>query len=188
MNFPCSHCGSEESFADRKTDDFKPIVPVELQGNFEEPPEFVADSSSIPTSLSNDSDAKPVSKPPVLKESSYTPPTPPIVTPPKSDVKPDSLEGPPIIPPQPPTSLKRSPMEEAHNISRVVEGMVTKTEETGYRTFVKHRLSDIEATIQSIKSDIQSLIEGQKNIENMLKGKEEQESEKKKDKKGRWRK
>ncbi|MHA2202525.1 MAG: hypothetical protein ACW991_02440 [Candidatus Hodarchaeales archaeon] len=186
MSFPCSHCGSEESLADRKTDDFKPIVPVELQGDFEEPPKFISDPSLTPAPLSTESDTKPVSKPPVPKESSNVSPTPTIVPSPKSDVKPGTLEGPPKMPAQVPTSSKGSPMKEALGISRVVEGMATKTEETGYRTFVKHRLLDIETAIQSIQTDIQTLIEGQKHIESMLKEKEEQEKEKKKGKKGRW--
>ena len=188
MNFPCSHCGSAESFADRKTDDFKPIVPVELQGDFEKPPEFVSDPSLSPTPHSTESKTKPVSKPPVPKESSDASPTPTKVPSPKSDVKPGILEGPPKMPPQDPTSSNGSPMKEVHGISRVVEGMVTKKEETGYRTFIKHRLADIEATIQNIHLDVQSLIAGQKHIESMLKEKEEQETEKKKGKKGRRRK
>jgi hypothetical protein len=191
MNFPCSHCGSEESLADRKTDDFKPIVPVELQGDFEEPPEFISDPSFPPPPSSTDSKTKPVSKPPVIKESSYVSPTPTIIPPSKSDVKPTILEGPPKMPPQGPPSPKGPPMKEAHGISRVVESMVGKTEETGYRSFVKHRLLDIETNIQSIQTEIQSLIEGQKRIESMLIEKEkekEDEEEKKKGKKGRWRK
>jgi len=162
MKLPCSHCGSEKSFADRKIDDFKPIVPIELQGDFEEPPEFISDPSLTPTPLSTESNTKPVSKPPVPKESSGASSTPTLVPSSKSDVKPGILEGPPKMPPQVPTSSKSFPMNEAHNISHVVEGMVTKTEETSYRTFVKHRLLEIEATIQSIQTDIQSLIQGKK--------------------------
>lgn len=161
MKFPCSHCGSDESFADRKTNDFKAIVPVDLQGDFEEPPEFISDPSTPFTSLSTESSTKPVSKPPVPKPSSDASP--------KSDVKSGFLEGPSKVPPQVPTSSTNSPMKGAHEISRVVAGMVTKSEETEYRTFLKNRLSDIETTIQSIQTDIQSLIEGQKNIERMLK-------------------
>jgi hypothetical protein len=48
MNFPCPHCGSDESFHNRSVDDFKPIVPVELQGDFTEPPPPV--TSSVPSS------------------------------------------------------------------------------------------------------------------------------------------
>ncbi len=188
MSFPCSHCGSEESFTDRKADDFKPIVPIELQGDFEEPPEFISDPSLTPTPLSTESTTKTVSKPPVTKESSDVSPTPTKVPSPKLDVKPGILEGPPKMPPQGPTSSKGFPMKEAHGISHVVERMVTKTEDSDYRTFVKHRLLEIETTIQSIQTDIQSLIEGQKLIESMLREKEEQESEKKKGKKGRWKK
>ncbi|MFX0051517.1 MAG: hypothetical protein ACFE8U_09515 [Candidatus Hermodarchaeota archaeon] len=171
MSFPCSHCGSEQSLADRKTSDFKPIIPVELQGDFEEPPEFITDPSYTPTPLSTESITKPVSKPPVPKESSGSSSTPPIIHSSKSDVEPDILEGPPKMPPQVPTSSNSSPMTEAHSISRVVEGMVTKTEETNYRTFVKHHLLEIETTIQNIQTDIRSLIKSQKRIENMLKEK-----------------
>ncbi|MHA2247980.1 MAG: hypothetical protein ACXADY_23740 [Candidatus Hodarchaeales archaeon] len=186
MKFPCSHCGSEESFADRKIDDFKPIVPVELQGDFEEPPKFISDPSLTPTPSSTGSNTKPVFKPPVPKESSDAPPPPLKVPSIKSEVKPEILEGPPQVS----SSSKGSAMKAAIGISRVVDGMATKTEETGYRTSIKRRLLDIENTIQEIHVDIQSLIAGQQHIESMLKEKEEEEQEKgkKKGKKGRFRK
>ncbi|MFX1284589.1 MAG: hypothetical protein ACFFB5_13090 [Promethearchaeota archaeon] len=38
MKFPCPHCGSDESFYDRSAEEFKPIIPTELQGDFDEPP------------------------------------------------------------------------------------------------------------------------------------------------------
>ncbi len=49
MKFPCSHCGSDLSMQDRIEGEIKPIVPVEIQGNFDEPPppEYV---DSIPVS------------------------------------------------------------------------------------------------------------------------------------------
>lgn len=49
MKFPCSHCGSDLSMQDRIEGEIKPIVPVELQENFAEPPppEFV---DSLPAS------------------------------------------------------------------------------------------------------------------------------------------
>lgn len=60
MKLPCPHCGSDDSFHDRSADDFKPIVPVELQGNFEEPPPPIAS----PGSFSKFQNAKPISKTP----------------------------------------------------------------------------------------------------------------------------
>lgn len=49
MKFPCSHCGSDLSMQDRIEGEIKPIVPVEIQGNFAEPPppEYV---DSLPVS------------------------------------------------------------------------------------------------------------------------------------------
>ena len=49
MKFPCSHCGSDLSMQDRVEGEIKPIVPVEIQGNFAEPPppEYV---DSLPVS------------------------------------------------------------------------------------------------------------------------------------------
>ncbi len=38
MGFPCPHCGSDLSLTDRTERDIQPIIPKELQGNFEEPP------------------------------------------------------------------------------------------------------------------------------------------------------
>jgi len=49
MKFPCSHCGSDLSMQDRMEGEIKPIVPVEIQGDFDEPPppEYV---DSLPAS------------------------------------------------------------------------------------------------------------------------------------------
>ncbi len=38
MSFPCPHCGGEETFEDRVEEEFRPIVPVEIQGTFDKPP------------------------------------------------------------------------------------------------------------------------------------------------------
>ena len=38
MKFPCPHCGSDLSLDDREKGEIQPIVPVELQGSFAEPP------------------------------------------------------------------------------------------------------------------------------------------------------
>ncbi|MFX0087832.1 MAG: hypothetical protein ACFFAU_19425 [Candidatus Hodarchaeota archaeon] len=39
MKFPCPHCGGELAFTDRKIDEIKPIIPLDLQETFKEPPE-----------------------------------------------------------------------------------------------------------------------------------------------------
>ncbi len=39
MKFPCPHCGGELEFTDRKIDEIKPIIPLDLQETFKEPPE-----------------------------------------------------------------------------------------------------------------------------------------------------
>lgn len=49
MNFPCPHCGSDESFYDRSAEEFKPIIPTELQGDFTEPPPPITSVASSPT-------------------------------------------------------------------------------------------------------------------------------------------
>jgi len=57
MKFPCSHCGSDLSMQDRIEGEIKPIVPVEIQGDFDEPPppEYV---DSLPVSTHSPSLAK----------------------------------------------------------------------------------------------------------------------------------
>jgi hypothetical protein len=50
MKFPCPHCGSDASFQDRSPDEIKPIVPVELQGDFEEPPPPLSSGSPLMSS------------------------------------------------------------------------------------------------------------------------------------------
>ena len=54
MNFPCPHCGSEESLSTRSPDDIKMIVPKEFQGDFDEPPPPVY-SPGVSTSLTKGS-------------------------------------------------------------------------------------------------------------------------------------
>lgn len=49
MSFPCPHCGSDESFYDRSAEEFKPIIPTELQGDFTEPPPPIPSSNSPST-------------------------------------------------------------------------------------------------------------------------------------------
>ncbi|MHA1444198.1 MAG: hypothetical protein ACTSR4_05550, partial [Candidatus Hodarchaeales archaeon] len=53
----CSHCGSDLSMQDRIEGEIKPIVPVEIQGNFAEPPppEYV---DSLPVSTPSPSFSK----------------------------------------------------------------------------------------------------------------------------------
>ena len=62
MKFPCSHCGSDLSMQDRVEGEIKPIVPVEIQGDFAEPPppEYV---DSLPASTPSPSISKKSSKP-----------------------------------------------------------------------------------------------------------------------------
>jgi len=64
MKFPCSHCGSDLSMQDRIEGEIKPIVPVEIQGNFAEPPppEYV-DSLPVSTPSPSVSPAKTFSGP-----------------------------------------------------------------------------------------------------------------------------
>jgi hypothetical protein len=58
MKFPCPHCGSHESLYDRSADEIKPIIPLDLQGNFDEPPPLISASVSY-----NFHDVRPVSHP-----------------------------------------------------------------------------------------------------------------------------
>ena len=62
MKFPCSHCGSDLSIQDRIEGEIKPIVPVEIQGDFAEPPppEYV---DSLPVSTPSPSISKKSSEP-----------------------------------------------------------------------------------------------------------------------------
>ena len=62
MKFPCSHCGSDLSIQDRIEGEIKPIVPVEIQGDFAEPPppEYV---DSLPVSTPSPSISKKSSGP-----------------------------------------------------------------------------------------------------------------------------
>ncbi|MHA2227146.1 MAG: hypothetical protein ACXAC8_18160 [Candidatus Hodarchaeales archaeon] len=39
MSFPCPHCGGDLAFIEREIDEIKPIIPLDLQEAFKEPPE-----------------------------------------------------------------------------------------------------------------------------------------------------
>ena len=75
MKFPCSHCGSDLSMQDRIEGEIKPIVPVEIQGNFAEPPppEYV---DSLPVSTHSPSISKKSSGPTYTGESKKRSSTP----------------------------------------------------------------------------------------------------------------
>lgn len=75
MKFPCSHCGSDLSIQDRIEGEIKPIVPVEIQGNFAEPPppEYV---DSLPVSTPSPSISKKSSEPIYTGESKKRSSTP----------------------------------------------------------------------------------------------------------------
>lgn len=70
MKFPCSHCGSDLSMQDRIEGEIKPIVPVEIQGNFDEPPppEYV---DSLPVSTQSSSYEKISSETPKRTETKH---------------------------------------------------------------------------------------------------------------------
>ena len=44
MRLPCPHCGAEEALTDREADEIKPIIPLDLQESFKEPPAPISDS------------------------------------------------------------------------------------------------------------------------------------------------
>jgi hypothetical protein len=51
MGFPCPHCGSEKALTDRDANEIRPIIPLDLQVTFKEPPPPVRKSeySYIPS-------------------------------------------------------------------------------------------------------------------------------------------
>jgi hypothetical protein len=80
MKFPCSHCGSDLSMQDRVEGEIKPIVPLEIQGNFAEPPppEYV---DSLPASTPSPSiSPSKASSGPIYKGESKPRSTPPSST------------------------------------------------------------------------------------------------------------
>ncbi|MFW9902802.1 MAG: hypothetical protein ACFFFH_00600 [Candidatus Thorarchaeota archaeon] len=38
MGFPCPHCGGDQALTDREADEIRPIIPLDLQESFKEPP------------------------------------------------------------------------------------------------------------------------------------------------------
>ncbi len=99
MGFPCPHCGAEQALTDREADEIKPIIPLDLQGDFKEPPPPISAPSHSTMPVYQPSEPQPTSPPvtpPPMKPSYTSPPT----TPPKpSPTQPPPLRGPPQAPP-----------------------------------------------------------------------------------------
>jgi hypothetical protein len=45
MEFPCPHCGCQDSYTDRSANEIKTIIPKELQKEFKEPPPPIQNSN-----------------------------------------------------------------------------------------------------------------------------------------------
>lgn len=101
MDFPCPHCGSEQALTDREEDEIKPIIPLDLQESFGEPPPPSHESgqSYTPPYQPPESPTKapPVSPPP--PRPSYAPQSTP--TPKPLQTKPAPPQRPPPTPPLP---------------------------------------------------------------------------------------
>ena len=110
MGFPCPHCGSEKALTDREANEIRPIIPLDLQVTFKEPPPPVRKSeySYIPSRQFSEpqshvthvqkqyGSSSPVSSPstpPSYTPTSFTPPMPP-----------PSYSESSVIPPLPPSN------------------------------------------------------------------------------------
>jgi hypothetical protein len=117
MGFPCPHCGGELEFIDREIDEIKPIIPLDLQEAFKEPPEprrtlvssttppYRSVESFQPKFTQNPVQTSPPSHPPTVSPPAHSPTVsppahPPTVSPP---LRPFGAQTKVSIPPPPPT-------------------------------------------------------------------------------------
>ncbi|MFX1505726.1 MAG: hypothetical protein ACFFDC_06380 [Promethearchaeota archaeon] len=127
MGFPCPHCGGDQALTDREADEIRPIIPLDLQESFKEPPPPLDTSDgSHPTSYQH-YEPQPKS-PPTPTQNIHVPPPPaappPAVPPPAAppQTRPSYTPPSPTIPkpipsrppPQegPPQPLRPSAIEE----------------------------------------------------------------------------
>jgi hypothetical protein len=90
MGFPCPHCGGDQALTDREADEIKPIIPLDLQESFKEPPP--------PLDISDSSQATPYQR---FESQPQSPPTPTqnIHVPPPPATAPPATPPPPTPPP-----------------------------------------------------------------------------------------
>ncbi|MFX0117105.1 MAG: hypothetical protein ACFFB3_21335 [Candidatus Hodarchaeota archaeon] len=147
MSFPCPHCGKSESFADRTAKDFKPIVPTEIQGRFDEPPPPIPTSKSASNSVMR-------KQPKSVAFSPYS--TTPLKNSPPST----------SFPEDPPVSFSPFPTEPAH---LEVDFASPAAKATRKAPPIEDRLEKIEISINNLGNEIKSISQAQKTIEMLLK-------------------
>jgi hypothetical protein len=102
ITLPCPHCGGDQAFTERTPNEIKPIIPLDLQETFQEPPLSknqlnLSNSSSTQSTLlvRPEAPVKPPQVPPApfLKSSPPPPPSKPTISsfPPTSDSRQNPL-------------------------------------------------------------------------------------------------
>lgn len=198
LRFPCPHCGTAESFDNRTTEDIKPIVPTEIQAEFDEPPPPIANAKSVSDSAKeelNEPLITPPSSEPALRDSPA--PSPPhaakafdsSIIPKKSPVRPpldipvaktsDSSIVPQEAPtPHPPSAIKPSRRSLDFRSETVGAAAVAVIED---------HLRKMQISIQRLENSVNAILQGQKGmqaiLEEMRKEKEEGERERKEEEK-----
>lgn len=158
MRLPCPHCGGSKSHAERSPTDFKPIVPLEIQGTFIEPPPPINSSnlgSDPGTGQLSKSSGFTLSSTLPMKESSPSAPQAAFYPPGASMQTMELPVSPsPSVPKQPQSRLGfASPAARGANVTPAIEV----------------RLEKIENSINSLENDVKSILQAQNTTEMILK-------------------
>jgi len=173
MSFPCPHCGADQALTDRKPDEIKPIIPLDLQESFEEPPPPIPTSepSKIPSyrpseSPHFESHVAPVQTPPVPPR-----PPPPPVSPPQTTPSPTTLES---LPPTP-LPIKKPPQAPTLSMEKRIDQVaplapskpfIAVSKDTSKATFP---IDDITKQFKQFDSYIKEIDSKQKKFESQAK-------------------
>ncbi|MFW9992310.1 MAG: hypothetical protein ACFFD4_09710 [Candidatus Odinarchaeota archaeon] len=174
MSLPCPHCGSQETFSNRNPEDFKSIVPHDVQGNFVEAPIFTGKpgpvsvvrpagttgtsvtpnsaSTSSPSSLSS------LVSPAVLTTS--VSPSPPSATESPASLMTNLEEAVQIL-----ESIEEEQQNEKPPLRRLSRPSTRVTDSS-----LSARVDNLEKAVKRIEADVKAVMESQRAIEKMLKG------------------
>ena len=162
--FPCPHCGGEEALTDREADEIKPIIPVDLQESFKEPPPPISDSghSDIPPNQLSESQPK---SPPVPTQSPPVPP-PPISPPPtRPSYTPPSATTPRPLPSQPPPPIVEQEIKKVPPPTPPKLSVTISKDDSG----ITVPIDDIKEQFKKIESHFKTINSHQKKSESQAK-------------------
>lgn len=170
MDFPCPHCGAQQALTDREANEIKPIIPLDLQETFKEPPPPVKGQETSLSPSFRSSEPQEIPKPPPQSSITYTPPPPskpPPIKPSFSSPPPTASQSippkpqPPVMPKQSPPSSMEQEIEQIPPLTPPKLSITTIKNESG----ITVPIGDIDKQFKSIEDHLKKINSHQKKVE-----------------------